>query len=78
MEITLYTLSSCPFCVQAKALLDGKGVAYTNHVMDSKPAELNAAKAEWGHPTVPIVIVDGELIGGNSELQAFAARGGLG
>jgi glutaredoxin 3 len=77
MNITIYSLSTCPFCYQAKQLLDAKGIDYTLHELDSNPAELNAAKKKWGHPTVPIVIVDGKLIGGATELQAFAAKGGL-
>jgi glutaredoxin 3 len=78
MNITLYTLSSCPFCVRAKQLLDSKGLKYTLHEMDTKPAELAAAKKKYGHSTVPIVLIDDKLIGGNSELVAFAAKGGLG
>lgn len=77
MNITLYTLSTCPFCIRAQQLLDSKGLEYTNHVMDGKDAELAAAKQEHGHPTVPIVLVDGKLIGGASELAAFDAQGGL-
>ena len=77
MEITLYTLSTCPFCMQAKALLGQLDKPFTLHELDSDPAALDAAKAEWGHPTVPIVIVDGKLVGGFTELQALAASGGL-
>lgn len=77
MEITLYTTSTCPHCQRAKALLDEKGLTYTNHEMDTRVDELNEAKAKWNHPSVPIVIVDGKLIGGNSELQAFNAEGKL-
>ena len=78
MEITLYTLSSCPHCMRAVALLESKGLAFTNHVMDDDFAGLNAAKAQWGHPTVPIVIIDGVLVGGADALFARDAAGGLG
>ncbi len=77
MEITLYTKSTCPHCVRAKALLDELGKPYTDHAMDADPAGLDAAKAEWGHPTVPIVIIDGKLVGGGSELADLVAAGGL-
>jgi len=77
MEITLYTTSTCPFCMQAKALLEQLGKPYTLHEMDADPTGLDAAKAEWDHPTVPIVIVDGKLVGGFTELQSLAASGGL-
>lgn len=78
MDITIYTTSTCPHCNATKALLDGKGLAYTNNEMDSRMAELNEAKAKYGQSTVPIVLIDGKLIGGNSELQAFNAQGNLG
>jgi glutaredoxin 3 len=77
MEITLYTRATCPFCVRAKALLDQLGKPYTLHELQEGDPELTAAKTQWGHFTVPIVIIDGQLVGGCSELEALAARGGL-
>lgn len=77
MEITLYTLSTCPFCMQATALLQQLDKPFTLHEMDADPSGLAAAKSEWGHPTVPIVIIDGELVGGFTELQGLAAAGKL-
>ena len=77
MNITLYTTSTCPHCARAKSILDGKGLTYEEHVMDNAPRELNAAKAKWNHPTVPIVIIDGVLIGGGSELAAYEQAGKL-
>ena len=78
MKITLYTKSTCPHCVRAKSLLESKGLAFEEHVMDDAPAELDAAKAKWNHPTVPIVIIDDVLIGGGSELAAYDESGKLG
>lgn len=76
--IDLYTTSTCPFCIQAKALLDHKGLDYTEHVMDGKRSELDAKKREFGHHTVPIVVIDGICIGGATELSALDRAGGLG
>ena len=28
MQVLVYSFTTCPFCKSAKALLDGKGVAY--------------------------------------------------
>lgn len=77
MNITLYTQSTCPHCVRAKSLLESKGLSYEEHVMDHSPRELAEAKAKWNHPTVPIVIIDGVLIGGGSELAAYDQAGKL-
>jgi len=78
MKIELYTSSWCPFCVRAKQILDRRGVTYTEYVMDGKDAELDEAKRKYGHPTVPIVLIDDELIGGCDDLSALDAAGKLG
>jgi len=70
MKAELYTRSTCPHCQRAKALLEEKGIEYVEHEMDDKLEELDAAKQKYGHGTVPIVILDGELVGGASELAA--------
>jgi glutaredoxin len=77
MKITLYTTSTCPHCKRAKAILNEKGLPFEEHVMDDAQSDLAAAKAKWGHHTVPIVIIDGKLIGGGSELAEYAAAGKL-
>ena len=33
-SVEIYTWQYCPFCVQAKALLDSKGVEYTEYKID--------------------------------------------
>ncbi len=77
MKAEIYTWSSCPFCIRAKALLDRRGVEYTEHVMDDKDMELNALKRKYNHRTVPIVLIDGNFIGGASDLEALDTRGEL-
>lgn len=77
MKAELYTTSSCPFCVAAVQLLESKGIETVNHVMDGKPLELREAKQRYGHGTVPIVLIDGVLIGGNDDLLAMNAAGKL-
>jgi glutaredoxin len=46
--------------------------------MDDKDEELGAVKARFGHATVPIVIIDGELVGGCDDLEAFVRSAGPG
>ena len=78
MKAEIWTWSYCPFCVEAKRVLDAHGVEYEEHVMDSEPAALDEVKRKYSHPTVPIILLDGEFIGGASELAAVARSGGLG
>lgn len=73
----LYTTATCPFCIRAKEILARHGIEYVEHKMDGKPDELRAAKERFGHPTVPIILLDGEFIGGCSELERIERGGRL-
>jgi glutaredoxin 3 len=73
----MYTTSWCPFCERARALLDHKGVAYTEIDLESEPAR-RAEMIERSHRrTVPQIFIDGEPIGGSEELDALEASGAL-
>ncbi len=78
MQATLYTWTTCPFCVRAKQVLDSHDIEYTEHVMDGKNAELNEVKSKYEHYSVPIILLDDKFIGGCNELEAIARQGGLG
>ena len=75
MKIEIYTQSFCPFCRAALELLESRDIEYTHHLMDGKNSELAAIKRERGHSTIPIVLVDGELIGGYQELLKLDSDG---
>lgn len=77
MRAELYTTTTCPYCYRAKALLDAKGIPYVEHVMNGRFDELREVKLRYGHPTVPIVLLDGELVGGSDDLERLARAGGL-
>ncbi|MFT7667557.1 MAG: glutaredoxin 3 [Planctomycetota bacterium] len=77
MKAEIYTKTTCPFCVQALELLEARGIETVNHVMDNSPLELMEAKKQYNHGTVPIVIIDGEYIGGNDDLRQFDSEGKL-
>lgn len=78
MKAKLYTKPTCPFCIKAKAILAEKGVDYEDIDVSSNP-ELRAKVSEsvGGYRTVPMIFLDGEFIGGCSELQALEAAGKL-
>jgi glutaredoxin 3 len=77
MQAELYVWSYCPHCQAALALLDQRGIPYEKHVMDGKDAELAEAKKRYGHNTVPIVLIDGEFIGGADSLRDLDSAGKL-
>jgi len=77
-KIEIYTQWGCPFCVRAKALLDAKGVAYTEYdtTMDSgKRKEMVARKPDA--TTVPQIFVDDVAYGGCDDIHALDREGKL-
>ena len=76
----VYSKSYCPFCVATKDLLRGKNIAFEVVELDQVPdgAQIQAALAQKsGQRTVPNVWINGEHIGGNSDLQALNQSGQL-
>ena len=68
-EIKIYTKSTCPACDMAKKILSEKGATFKEFCMDDKPEELNQLKAQTGLQTVPQIFINGEMIGGCSDLM---------
>ena len=76
--VQVYRTSSCPFCIAAAELLDRLGVDYEEISLDRHPDRRAATSAiRPGHTTVPLVVVDGQPIGGYREVSALHERGEL-
>ncbi len=76
-EIVLYTTAWCGYCIRAKALLDDLGLAYDNVSLDDDP-RFRQRVYDLGHQwTVPLVVIDGQPIGGYDELSALDRSGAL-
>jgi glutaredoxin 3 len=76
--IDIYTQWGCPYCTRAKALLDAKGVSYTeiDVTMDTaKRGEM--ATRNPGARTVPQIFVGERALGGCDDIHALDARGEL-
>ena len=56
-QITIYTRTTCAYCVQVKRLLDLKGKTYEVINIDNDPAAEAAIIAKSGARTVPVVTV---------------------
>lgn len=68
-QIKIYTKTTCPACDLAKKILTEKGSTYTEFTMDDKPEEYKELKAKTGLQTVPQIFINGEFIGGCSDLM---------
>jgi glutaredoxin 3 len=75
--IRLYTTRWCGYCVRAKALLDGKGLPYEEVSLDGDPGFRARLHEETGGWTVPQIVIDGEPIGGYTELWRLDRSGAL-
>jgi glutaredoxin 3 len=77
VTVTIYTSTSCPYCVHAKRLLSHKGVAYTEIDVTMDPALRQEMIASSGRRTVPQIFIDGRSIGGFDELYDLEQSGEL-
>lgn len=77
-KVEIYTKFACPFCVRAKHLLDGKGVAYREYdvTMGGAKREEMVERAP-GARTVPQIFIDGAAIGGSDDLYELEYDGKL-
>ena len=77
-KVEIYTKWGCPYCVRAKALLDDKGVAYSEYDITlggPKKAEMQDRAPDA--MTVPQIFIDDRAIGGCDDLQALDQAGKL-
>lgn len=75
-NIKIYTTRFCGFCHRAKQLL-----AHLNHSFEEIPVDQNQelrtqlANENNGYRTVPMIFIDGNFIGGYTELMALHQEG---
>ncbi len=76
--ITIYTKSTCPYCIQAKALLRSKGAAFDEISVDgdSEAQKAMAVRANGGW-TVPQIFIGEQHVGGCDDLHALERAGKL-
>ncbi|WP_026148029.1 glutaredoxin 3 [Robiginitomaculum antarcticum] len=75
-KVEMYSMYMCPFCIRAKALLEGKGVDVVDipATGSEKRAEMNKRS---GRNTFPQVFINGKHVGGSDELAALERSGKL-
>ncbi|KAL7500305.1 hypothetical protein ACHAWT_008248 [Skeletonema menzelii] len=66
-DVLMFSFTTCPFCIKAKATLDEKGAKYTVLELDQIP-DGKAIRAEMGdmlgRTSVPAIWIKGTFIGG--------------
>lgn len=75
--VEIYTQPWCPYCSRAVALLEDKGVAFTEINAPHGTPEREASISRSGRTSVPQIFVDGRSIGGCDDLMALNRKGEL-
>lgn len=76
-KVTVYTKSSCPYCVRAKHLLGKKGVAYEEISVEGRDDLRGWLAEKTGQLTVPQIFAGDRSLGGYSDLAALDTEGKL-
>ena len=65
----VWSKDSCPFCVQAKALLESKGIEYEERNVSQDWTREQLLEAVPTARTLPQIFLNQELVGGFTELR---------
>jgi glutaredoxin 3 len=76
-DVTVYTTEPCSFCARVKGLLRARGIEFAEINLAKDPDGRAELARNTGMLSFPQVIVDGELLGGFTEVQAAAESGRL-
>ena len=76
--VKIYTTGTCPYCIQAKALLTQRGVTELEEIrVDQISGERETMMQITGRRTVPQIFIGATHVGGCDDLVALDGRGGL-
>lgn len=75
--VTIYTKPFCVYCTRAKALLDTRGISYTEIVCDTDEKKVEMSAITSGRTTFPQVFIGPVHIGGSDELLDYHNKGYL-
>ena len=77
-KVEMYTTMWCPYCARARALMEQKGVGYTNIDIAEEPKRRDEMiRRAGGRTSVPQIFINGEHIGGCDEMVALDRAGKL-
>ena len=69
MKAIVWSKYHCPYCDQAKALLTSKGIQFEEKKIGDGYTKEELLEAVPNARTVPQIFLDGELVGGFTELK---------
>lgn len=69
MKAVVWSKDACPFCTQAKALLDSKGIEYEERNIMHEWTREQLLEAVPNARTLPQIFLDEQHVGGFTELR---------
>ena len=75
-KVEIYSTPTCRFCVNAKRLFDQMGVEYTEYNVQQDPVARSMLRKS-GQRTVPQIYINGEHVGGYTEVAEMKLSGRL-
>ena len=69
MKAIVWSKDFCPFCVQAKTLLESRGIEYEERNVSLDWTREQLLEAVPNARTLPQIFLDQELVGGFTELR---------
>ena len=76
--VEIYTTPYCPYCIEAKALLQRKNVAFTEiDVSGDRELRMTMVQRANGRSTVPQIFIGAVHIGGCDDLYELESGGKL-
>jgi glutaredoxin 3 len=70
MKAVIWSKDACPFCVQAKALLEKRGIEYEERNVSQDWTREQLLEAVPDARTLPQIFLDNQHIGGFTDLRA--------
>lgn len=77
-KITMYSTAVCPYCINAKRLLNSKGITDIEKIrIDMEPERRAEMMERTGRRTVPQIFIGDRHVGGFDDLYALDRAGEL-
>jgi glutaredoxin 3 len=76
-KVKVYSTRWCGYCMRAKALLKSRAIEFEEVLLDESPTFRQTIYELSGRTTIPLITIDGEPIGGYSELVQLDRSGQL-
>ena len=75
-RVDLFYTRWCGYCRAARRTLESRSIPFRLHDLTSSPREVQALKSRTGHPTMPQIFLDDELLGGFDEFRVLLQEKG--